>query len=329
METGIATRHLFTWDREFKYAGRVSCPPGDSFSAVDDIGSSLLGAYFLAGVSRPAMVFWSDGVNEMAAGAALDAGSIKIQLLPKIQVSPTDRVVLCGPIVSDPTKVASFCQRFPANSMSVCALIDELPAFGCLVESLCAKGLERPRRANFFQPNLADLACKYREYEEKMEGDGFGRMAHAVSLGSVVLNEMRHGPGVSPFYGQMLSKLPIFGSNVFIINADCLERFLSPAPLSFREAARCVPVLCPVSQEFCEVTHQKIETAIIFVSGLVVGLDDFLRFFGVMTKQGIVVSGMVKLEDMKGILPVFRYNRVYVPEVGEYRELKHAPHRIL
>ena len=323
------TGHLFVWDKEFKYAGRDTNPPGDSFSPANDIIASLVGAFFLGGTGGFSKMFWSDGTNEVAAIAGLDGGEIKVHPAGQSSISLYDRVSLCGPIVSDPAKVAAFCRRFPANSMSVCALTDELPAFGCLSQALCAKKLDRPRRANLFQPNDAEISFKFREFDEKLNGDGFGRMAHAVSFGAVVLNDMMCGPGVSPFYGRLLSSLPVFDPTVFIINSDCVEKFLPLAPLSLRESARCVPVVCPVSDEFRQTTKQDVAEAQVFVSGLVTGLDDFLRFYGAMTKRGVVASGAVKLDGMKGTLPVFKYNRAYVPDVAKYREIRDGTERIL
>jgi len=317
--------HLFVWDKEFEYAGRVKSPSGDSFfpSWTDDCH---IGAYFLGGVDRPARVIWSDGAVKAVSVAVSYRKDSGILLEGDSAVSIRDRVILCGPVSSSPVAVAQFCRKFPANSMSVCALTDELPAFGCLAKELCKRGLDRPRRANLFQPNTENLPYQSREFDEKLEGDGYGRMAHAVSLGSVVYNDMMRGPGVSPFYGRLLAKLPWFDPTTFIINADCVEKFLSPAPLSFREAAKCVPVLCPVSDAFREAIQKEIPEAVVFVSGLVPGLDDFLRFYGTMTGRGVVSSGLVKLDSMKGTLPVFGYNRVYIPDVACYREyLKISP----
>ena len=146
------TGHLFVWNKEFKYAGRAINPPGDFFSPANDVIASLVGAFFLGGLGRFSKAFWSDGSNEVASMVGLDGGRIRIHPANNAPVSPHDRVVLCGPIVASPVKVAEFCQRFPANSMFVCHLTDELPAFGCLAEALCDKSLDRPRRASLFQP---------------------------------------------------------------------------------------------------------------------------------------------------------------------------------
>jgi len=323
------TGHLFGWDKEFKYAGRVNSPPGNSFSVSDSVVSSLAGAFFLGGLDRSSQVFWSDGSSEVSATVGRKRGSTKISLVVGANVSLHDRVILCGPIVSDPFKVAGFCRRFPANSMAVCPLFDELPAFGCLIEGLCDKGLDWPRRANLFQPNTDRFPYRCREFDEKLTGDGFGRMAHAVSLGVVVVNDMMRGPGVSPFYGRLLSRQVFADSSVFIVNANCEEKFLRLAPLSLREAARCVPVICPVSDEFRESAKQDSQEAVVFISGLELGLNDFLRFYGVMTRRGVVVSGPIKLDDMKGALPVFRYNSVGMPDASEHRETSNGLERIL
>jgi hypothetical protein len=328
--------HLFVWDKEFKYAGRVKSPPGDSFSPDGKGGifspswtdDCRIGAYFLGGVNRPAKVIWANGAVEAVSVAVSYRKDSGILLEGDSAVSIRDRVILCGPVSSSPAAVARFCRIYPANSMSVCALTDELPAFGCLARELCKKGLDRPRRANLFQPNTDNLPYQSREFDEKMEGDGYGRMAHAVSLGSVVHNDMMRGPGVSPFYGRLLSKSSEIDSTTFIINADCVEKFLSPAPVSFREVAKCVPVLCPVSDAFREAIQQQVPEAVVFVSGLVPGLDDFLRFYGAMTGRGVVLSCPVKLDGMKGTLPVFGYNRVYIPDADHYRyylKISHEP----
>lgn len=307
--------HLFTWDREFVYAGRATNPPGSSFVVGDEnrIQFCMAGAFFLGGVPNRTSVFWSDGRDERIADLFIDS-SFLVCLTRCTPPSKTDRIVLCGPGVAIPEFVASFCDRFPTNPIYVCPLVDELAAFGALVAGLFALDLDWPRRANLFQPFVESLDGEGREYDQTLPGDGYGRMALAVSQGAIVVNQMMTGPGLSAFYGRMLAAKPVFPKSVYIINADCIDIFLPTTPVSLKVfAATNVPVVAKVSARFREVTGHQDDEAVVFVaSDFIDGLGDFMRFYGAMTKQGVIASGWLSSSPVNGRLPVFRYNMVSV-----------------
>jgi hypothetical protein len=319
--------HLFAWDREFKYAGRIKTSPGDSLltSMHGSILLEMAGAYFLAGNKTPAKVVWSNGKDYLTSLLTLGDRGIESKHAGGIHFS--DRVALCGPIANDPVAVADYCKTFPINSIYVCPLVSELCVFGLLVSNLCRMKKDYPRRAELFTPCDGELPEAAKEFDPALPGDGYGRMARAVSLGPIVYNQMMTGPGVSPFYGRMLASVPVFKDNVFIIGTDCIETFLRPAPVSMKMyAATCVPVLSPVTDEFRKATKWDKENAVVFVAtDFMKGICAFMQFYGVLTHKGFVVSGMVEPSALTGNLPVFRYNKVYATDAVSFLERKHAP----
>jgi hypothetical protein len=321
------TGHLFAWDREFSYAGRTPTPPGVSFSVSDDsehrLYASLAGAFFLSGSRNPSWLFYASDTEEYVAIAVIDDSGILVVIQKEAKVSLLDRVILCGPKVKDPAFVGSFCSRFPTNPMYVCPMTDELPAFGVLARELLADGDEWPRRVFTFRPKTDEMmALSSAAYDDNLNGDAYGRMAYIMGQGSLVKNEIMDGPGVSFFYGQMLARLPVFHDSVYIINPESLPVYLPKAPVSLKlYAATSVPVLAAVSDDFRKITGHTEEKAVVATaSDFIPGLGTFIHFHGAMTKSGIFCSGTVGSANIKGKLPVFRYNKVYVVDAKKYVE---------
>ena len=320
------TGHSFTWDKEFKYAGRVNSPPGSSLSVKNGaefrFAASLQGAYFLSGYREPAWVFYAD-TKERATLAIIDETGIFAVEQTEPRVGLTDRMILCGPKVADPAYVGAFCARFPCNPLYVCHLTDELPAFGILAHELVFRGLEKPRRVPLLHPITDDMPSVFQEeFDPKLNGDVYGRMALVLNRGFIAMNEVMAGPGLSFFYGRILSWKSVFNNPVYVLSFQTLQMFLPLAPISLKlYAATSVPVLAPVSDDFRKATGHEGDTAVIGVANdFIPGLGDFIHFHGAMGKSGIFCSGMILPSEITGNFPVFRYNKMHVTDAREYLE---------
>ena len=317
------TGHLFAWEKEFRYAGRVDTPPGVSVSVPNDKELRFLaccaGAFFLSGNRSPAWVFHVSDEGEDVAIVINDESGLNAVRQNHVEVSMADRVILCGPKVRDPNFIASFCGRYPINSMYVCPLIDELPAFGVLSRALVANDKDYPRRAILWQPNTEPLpSSHFKEYNPELDGDAYGRMAFAVSRRIPVLNDMMIGPGTSFFHGRMLAMKASFDDNVFVINPQSLGAFVPIAPVSLKlYAATSVPSMMPVTDDFRKATGHQGECAVIAVaSDFIHGLGTFLHFYGSITGSGVFCTGSIPSGKRIEQLSVFRHDRVYLVDSG-------------
>jgi hypothetical protein len=289
------------------------------------ISACWAGAFFLAANRSPAWVFYASDDGEVVSIVIVDSDGMLGVQQKRSNVSLTDRVVLCGPKVKDPAWVASFCQRFPTNPMYVCPLVDELPAFGVLAKALVAQGKDWPRRAVLFQPVTEELpALSSKEYEDNLDGDAYGRMVWAMSKGMMVFNDVMTGPGISFFHGRMLAMRAAFPENVYVINSESIMSFIPHSPVSLKlYAATSVPVLARVTDDFCKATgHQGDHAVVAVASDFIPGIVTFLHFYGAVTKGGVFCTGMISSDGMKGKLPVFRYNKMYLVDAQKYAERK-------
>lgn len=197
-------------------------------------------------------------------------------------VVPSGPVLMCGPAVKDPDKVARFCRVFPTSTVYVCPLVDELAAFGALAMGLQAE--EKPRKANLFVPNVEPMTGVSVSFDSKLDGDGLGRMAHAVKMGAKVLNEMMVGPGVPRFYGQVVSDGK-GGSKTYVVRMRAMDEFFPLEPISAKAyAAACVPVRMTNTHEFSKATEcEATSVNVLVVSDMIWELPTFERFYNVMT----------------------------------------------
>jgi hypothetical protein len=217
---------------------------------------------------------------------------------------------LCGPAVKDPGKVAEFCRAFPNSRVYVCPLVDELAAFGALV---VAASEEKPRRVNLFVPNKERLNEEFVEFDPKLDGDGYGRMADLVKMGLPVLNEMMSGPGVSPFYGKVITD-GLSGASVYVMRPQDADRFFPKEPISAKTyAAMCVPTRMVNTEAFSSKSGWKGKRVdVVVASDMIPELFTFMGFYAVMTGRGFfgtAPAGEVTIIRSKA--PVFRSDRAY------------------
>src|SRR3990172_10550162 len=92
------TGHLFAWDKEFRYVGRVASPPDISFSVQNSrehrLSAFWAGAFFLSGNRSPAWVFYASDEEEVVAIIIVDENGMMGVQQKKIDVSMIDRIVL-------------------------------------------------------------------------------------------------------------------------------------------------------------------------------------------------------------------------------------------
>jgi hypothetical protein len=315
----LKTGHSLSWNREFKFAGRTQPPSGEFISTNDESGiyRKMQGAYFLAGKSTPAKVLYC-GETEQWMDFYIGASEIK-GIACNQKVGLLDFIVVCGPVVENPERLSEICSRYPVNRIYVCPLVDELEVFGCLVDKLCREKLEMPRRANLCEPNREPLDFPCKQYDSVLQGDAWGRLAHGVSSGSFMYNQIMNSAGVSAFYDKLIASIPIFKENVFIVSSDLVGKYFPSAPVSAkRHAATSVPVAMNVSEKFKKDTGWRLDKANVLVaSDFIEGLGTFMRFYKIMTGKDFVVSGAKGQIELRGIIPLFRCHGVYIPKVEE------------
>jgi hypothetical protein len=315
--------YLFVWEKEFKFAGRVNPPSGNSFLIQNRVLDSLRGAYFLSGNRKPVKVIWLSKDGSFPFWCCLGEEGICCAVIDNFVVHPTELIIVCGPSVADSYLVSVVCNHFPNNPLYVCPVVEELPSFGFLANELIKQGKEYPRRISFSNPVTGDIEGSYcYPYEESMENDAFGKMAFSVSKDVVVYNEMFTGLGLSPFYGRGLSNKPISPETVYILNEDIVDDLLPLVPISLKNyAAKTVPVDVVVPDDFRRKTDCQGKRARIFVANdSLFGVGVFMKFYGALTKLGYVCSGEIS-EGFQGSLSVYRYNKMYEVSSGYHKEI--------
>lgn len=239
-------------------------------------------------------------------------------------LTESDRVILCGPVVSDPLAVADWCGRIKARALSVCPLDGPLAAFGYVAGAAMLTGKARPIATRFCQLTRTKLPGTAIEYNKDMEGDGFGRMAHLVQTDQVVLNQIMTTPCIGGFYGRVLAAHRWWGEPVFLMLARTALEFFPCEPLSLRNyAATWLPVSVANTKEFATISGYGRSRVKIFVaSELTPGLGSFLRFVHVMSGIELVASSSPDQIPAQA-MPVFRGDRAYsVGETG-FQEAMH------
>lgn len=310
------TKFLFSYDREFKLEGRRDAFPDGSFLASSDSEmrslQEIAGCMFLSGCDETFTVK-GEPRGEMVGAIGRFRGKVmpvRGSLKTMEKAVPNDwTVCLCGSAAGDPSMVAEFCRLIPSRRVYVCPLTDELAAFGVLVMNLPG---ERPRRAWLHVPNMESAGDKFVEFDPKMEGDGYGRMADLVRKGVPVLNEMMCGPGLFPFYGKVLTD-GLQGASVYVVRSQEMADFFPSETLSVTYAAMCVPVRVRNTEAFQKASGWRADWVdVVAASDMVPGVSTFMRFYKVMSGRGLFgVSGAKEVIILKKTAPVFRYNRAY------------------
>jgi hypothetical protein len=311
------SKNLFSWDGDFKYLGKIDKPPENSF-IVSEKGKrlcELIGCMFLSGCRKERIVLSLNKIGEEVFGLMgsifgrrITFNTTTVEGMGKINGRENMMVCLCGGIVKHPQDMSEFCRMLPCSSVYACSVVEELAAFGVLVCGLAGK--EKPRRLNFCVPNTELLGTECQEFDMKLEGDNFGRMADVIRQGIPVLNEIMTCMGISPFYGKVLVK-EFAGLSTFIIRSDAVDRYFPYEPISAKSyAATSVFVEMkntPIFSEHSGCNAKKVN--IMVASDYVSGLQVFMTFYKIMS--GFSFVGVAELKDFPKSIPVFRYNKGY------------------
>jgi len=312
------TKALFSWEREFRFEGLADSAPEGSFLVSGDpetrVLQELAGCMFLSGCGDGCLAARMEDPDEEVMGLM---GRFRGRVVPfrgglgsLAEVVPRDwTVCVCGLAARDPGKVARFCRAVPCRRTYVCPLVDELAAFGALVMRLPE---ERPRRAWLYAPDERPAGDEFVEFDPKLEGDGYGRMADLVRRGMPVLNEMMSGPGLVPFYGKVLTD-GLQGASVYVVRSQEVADFFPVEPLAATYAAMCVPVRVGNTAEFAKASGWRGDWVdVAAASDAVPGVAAFARFYKVMSGRGFFgVSDPKEVSIARRKAPVFRHNRAY------------------
>ena len=304
---------LFSWDKDFAYLGKTDNPPSNSFIVEDEYRQwcEMVGCQFLSGYRRDCVIYLYDGENSVSAYGDMQHDLCKWtncydwkRVIQSYQVNAP--ICVAGPVVNDPKQIAELCKIYPSQSIYVCPMVEELSAFGVLVANLGGK--ERPRRVNFYVPNKEVLNGEFVEFDEKLDGDGYGRMADIVKQGVSVLNKMMNSVGISPFYGKVI----VAGNtSSFIIRREVLDKYFPCEPVSAKlYACSSVPVEMGNTELFKNESGCGSDKVNVVVSSdHIPYLQVFTTFYRVMSGRSFV--GVKNSEDFADNIPVFVHNRGY------------------
>jgi hypothetical protein len=212
---------------------------------------------------------------------------------------------------------------YPCHTIYICPVVEELAAFGVLVTNL--KVQEKPRRTSLCVPHTHDFGGEHIEFDPNLEGDGYGRMADVVHKGMPVLNDMMRGPGISPFYGRVISRR-VVEPYTFLIRSESVNRYFPTEPVSAKVyAATSVPVEMKNTKAFMSASGCNAEKVNMVVSSdFIPGLPVFLNFYKIMSGDDFVGTICPKQIIPHKKVPVFGYSKGYMIEPDEYRRISHA-----
>jgi hypothetical protein len=190
-------------------------------------------------------------------------------------------------------------------------LVDELAAFGALIVGL-KRGV-KPRRLSLCSPNIEVVDGKAFEFDSKLEGDGYGVMANVIAKGGMVLNEMMTCPGISPFYGKVLSKVAPSANSTFLVKYDAMDRYFPSEWISTKSyAATSVPVEVRNTDKFKKASGLNTEKVrIVVATDYIPMLPSFMNFYNLLSGQDCVAAtdggSLLSITH----LSIFRNNKAY------------------
>lgn len=325
-----ATKCLFSWDRDFRYEGKIDNAPSDAFVVTEEHRSwfQLAGCHFLSGHRRNCVFYLENGNDSVSTYGNVihaDCKWLNCYSWEKVttHVHPTAPICVCGPVAKDSAEIAKLCHKYPSHAIYVCPVVDELAAFGVLVTNILDK--EKPRRTSLCVPLMHELHGEHIDFDPKLEGDGYGRMADLVRHGLPVLNDMMSFVGISPFYGKVLSK-KADNHHTYLIRSHAVDRFFPQEPLSIKlYAATSVPVQVTNTKSFQDASGCKADKVNIVVSSdHIPGFPVFMNFYKIMSGDDFVGTVDLKHMNVHKKLPVFRYNRGYKMNLKDYERFGHA-----
>jgi hypothetical protein len=295
----------------------------DDMSLVENIGapSCAVGATFLSGKkSNHVSYVRKDGSIEefMVFGETvwLEADSFE-------NLSSGDDWSICGPGVADSRLVSDLCQRTKALTVTVNPLNRYQEPFGHLVGALTMMKKAKPRMTRFCKPYDESVDAEGKDYDPKLEGDGYGKMAHLVQARTPVVNQIMSTPSIPAFYGRILSTGIWWGNPIFLMLQRTATNYFPTELLSVRNyASTWVPVSVYNTEKFSKASGYGGNRVKIFIaSELTPGLGTFLRFIESMSKDDFAVSSDPKDMPIPKSIPLFRYRSAYNIDEGIFKEV--------
>lgn len=317
---GYDGRHLFKYDKDITYEGVTTLPPTQGVTLVgndEKMAARFTGSYFLSGRRDPAFNVWVDGDRTAFVMSYWKNGTIQHGTInTPSAISHIVPICINGPIVKS-HKLAEFCRSFPSSSVFVCPIDGELAALGALVKEM------PPRRAFIPSPQTDELDYEAIEYDPKLEGDRYGRMADLVANGMAVYNNIYSGPGGWPFYGSILTKQPHPDVEMFIVRSEAAANYFPTDPISAKMyAATTRPVMMTPSKEFRQETGCRQPTVDVIVSSdFIPGTTTFMNFYQTMSGRDWCALSLRELVKPVKTMPVFRYNKAYRLTPKQFAEL--------
>lgn len=224
-------------------------------------------------------------------------------------------ICMCGSDVFNSKLVRDFCKKHSSYGVYICPIVSELSSLGAIVFGL---GL-RATRINPTQILVGTLNFESLPFANDIEDDYLGQMADLVSRGFPVVNLSKSRLGVSPFYGNVLHA-GSSGSSCVIVRRVEVEELFPYELVSIRDyASTSVWVQMLAGNEFKEKTGYLNDTVNVFVS---TDYDEdvakFMRFYKTLSGNGFVFVSDFVSKEYNGIVPVFRFDRMYRLKRDEY-----------
>lgn len=253
------------------------------------------GAYCASGYLHNALVIWSNG--EDIQRSFWIGGE-------KIWMTAIEKMILCGPIVAFPDKIAEFCDIHKTASLYVCPQLKNL--------ELEAIARSTGKRNQFTSINtdkiIVNQDVSFFEYEDNLESDAYGRMAQVLAGGGFCWNQIKSTTAISPFWNCFLGV-----GDTYIIHHKYIKDYLTNYSNSLLEALECVPIKVEVNDKFREETGQNVDTAKVMISSSWnYEITDMLAFYMGLTGKKYIKSCKIDLGYVKDILPVFKTHGFYV-----------------
>lgn len=306
--------HVVEWNGDFRFDG----DPDGALEVVNAVPSQAVGAAFLSGCTTCRVVHVDESGEERYFGVY----GPQVAVMDK-DWNDNERWVLCGPGVRDGRIVAHQCAKRRAQTMSVCPIVDELAAFGYLVGCLYIKGLAKPRMTRFCEPYGELEGEEGLEFNQDMEGDAYGKMAHLAQSGIPVFNQIMRTRSINAFYGRVISVSKWWGTPIFLMRRLVAQKYFPTEFLSLREyAAGWVPVSVKNTDRFSMKSGFGGEYVSIFVpSEMTPGLGSFLRFLEAMGGMDFAASSDPKFMQVGKRIPLFRSLAGYNVSKEKFKEV--------
>ena len=319
-----STKSLFKWDRDFSYLGRRDTPPEGTEVIFDHprarIECDIISAYYLGGKSRPIGVYWSDGIEFVYTVMTIKDGGFA--MLPMVETHEENlqpiggcTIYLCGPICSDAAKVSRFCRKVDVRYVS--PMGTDASALGLTI--LKAADLP-PRRLDLSQINTAEMDSECLSFDPNMPDDAIGNMAYMVSKGISVVNDIRTSPGISPFYGKIITN-KIIGEPVFMLDCSVVDKYFPAESLSVKAyAATSVPVEVDNTGVFRKATDYTAgKVKILVASSHHLGYQTFMQAYNIHSgKHWVAILDPKKMVPSCPV-PIFRNNKSYRMSPAAYK----------